>query len=47
MLPQTMRAVVLHGPADLRDEEVPVPRPRPGDVLVRVAAAGHKVLFIP
>lgn len=40
---QTMRAVRLHehgGPEVLRYEEVPVPDPGPGEVLVRVHAAG-------
>lgn len=31
-----MRAARLHGPRDLRVEEVPIPAPRPGEVLVRV-----------
>ena len=34
-----MRAVLYHGPGDLRVEEVPRPEPRPGDVLVQVEAA--------
>jgi NADPH:quinone reductase-like Zn-dependent oxidoreductase len=39
----TMRAIRLHefgGPEVLRDEEVPVPEPKPGEVLVRVHAVG-------
>jgi NADPH:quinone reductase-like Zn-dependent oxidoreductase len=39
----TMKAIRLHehgGPEVLRHEEVPVPRPQPGEVLVRVHAAG-------
>jgi len=36
----TMRAAVYHGPRDLRIEEVPRPRPAPGEVLVRVHANG-------
>jgi S-(hydroxymethyl)glutathione dehydrogenase/alcohol dehydrogenase len=37
----TMRAVVLPAPGAKREvEEVPVPRPRAGEVLVRVAACG-------
>ncbi|WP_198653583.1 NADP-dependent oxidoreductase [Actinocorallia populi] len=39
----TMRAIRLHehgGPEVLRDDEVPVPEPGPGEVLVRVHAAG-------
>ena len=39
-LPDTMRALVLHGPgAPLSLEEVPRPRPGVGEVLVRVAAS--------
>jgi L-iditol 2-dehydrogenase len=38
--PSTMQAVVQHGPEDLRLEELPVPRPAPGEVLVRVIANG-------
>jgi L-iditol 2-dehydrogenase len=34
-----MRAVVFHGPGDLRDEEVPWPRPEPGEVVLRIDAA--------
>lgn len=37
---QTMEALVLHAPADLRWEEARIPRPRPGWVLVEVAACG-------
>ncbi|MFD2418127.1 NADP-dependent oxidoreductase [Amycolatopsis pigmentata] len=43
MSADTMRAVRLHefgGPAVLRHEEVPVPEPGPGEVLVRVHAVG-------
>jgi threonine dehydrogenase-like Zn-dependent dehydrogenase len=36
----TMRAVVNHGPRDYRLETVPVPRPGPGEALVRVEAVG-------
>jgi L-iditol 2-dehydrogenase len=38
-LPTTMRAARFHGPGDLRVETVPVPRPGPGELVVRVAAA--------
>lgn len=36
----TMQAVVCHGPEDYRLAEVAVPRPRPGEALVRVEAVG-------
>lgn len=35
-----MRAVVYHGPGDLRPEEIPDPDPAPGEVLLEVTAAG-------
>ena len=34
-----MRALLYHGPGDLRVDEVPRPEPRPGDVLVQVEVA--------
>jgi L-iditol 2-dehydrogenase len=34
-----MRAAVFHGPGDLRDEDIPIPQPAPGELLVRVEAA--------
>src|SRR6266404_5181151 len=34
-----MRAQVFHGPGDLRFEEIPVPEPEPGGLVVRVQAA--------
>jgi L-iditol 2-dehydrogenase len=34
-----MRAAVLHGAEDIRMEDVPIPRPGPGEVLARVDAA--------
>jgi L-iditol 2-dehydrogenase len=34
-----MRAVVFHGPGDLRDEEVAMPTPEAGEVVLRVEAA--------
>jgi len=40
MLPKTMRAAVYRGPNDLRLETVPVPRPGPDDLLVKVAVCG-------
>jgi erythritol/L-threitol dehydrogenase len=39
-IPQTMKALVCHGPEDYRLEEVPVPRPGPGEALIKVEAAG-------
>ncbi len=38
--PERMRAVVQHGPRDLRLEELPVGAPAAGEVLVRVQATG-------
>ncbi len=35
-----MKAAVLHGPGELRVEEVPTPQPGPGEVLLRVARCG-------
>ena len=35
----TMRAVVFHGPGDLRDEVLPVPEPARGEIVVRIDAA--------
>lgn len=44
MMPRTMSAVLLtgHGDFDVLDyrSDVPVPEPKPGEVLIRVAAAG-------
>ena len=40
MTAETMQAVVCHGPYDYRVEEVARPRPGPGEVLVKVGAAG-------
>ena len=52
-----MRAQVFYGPGDLRFEDIPVPEPAPGGVVVRVEAAltcgtdiktlrrGHPVIF--
>jgi propanol-preferring alcohol dehydrogenase len=40
-IPETMQAMVLEGPGrPLQLQEVPVPRPEPGQVLVKVAACG-------
>jgi L-iditol 2-dehydrogenase len=40
LVPAAMRAAVLFGPRDIRLIERPVPRPGPGEVLVRVAMCG-------
>ena len=54
---KTMRAVIFHGPRDVRLEERPVPEPGPGEVVVKIGAAltcgtdfkayrqGHRVLL--
>ena len=39
-IPDTMQAVVCHGPEDYRLSEVPVPQPGPGEALVKVEAVG-------
>ena len=39
-IPETMRAAVLMGPNDLRVVDRPVPRPGPGEALVKVAMCG-------
>ena len=39
-LPSEMTAAVLHAPGDLRIEQVPVPQPGPGEVLIEVGACG-------
>jgi len=39
-LPKTMAAVICHGPEDYRLEERPVPRPGPGEVVIRVGSVG-------
>ena len=39
-IPETMRAVVVHGVEDYRLETVAVPEAGPGEVLVRVLASG-------
>lgn len=36
----TMAGAVLHGPADLRLERVPIPEPQPHEVLVRITTNG-------
>ena len=39
-MPGTMRAVRTYGPRDYRVEEVPVPEPGPGELLIEVGAVG-------
>ena len=39
-LPKSMRAVVCHAPYDYRLEELPVPKPDPGEVVIQVQACG-------
>lgn len=39
-LPRTMRAIVCHGPEDYRLTEAPTPKAGPGEVVIRVEAAG-------
>lgn len=39
-IPDTMRAAVQFGPRELRIEEVPVPKPGPGQLLVKILAVG-------
>ncbi len=57
VLPEAMRAVIFHGPKDVRLEEVVLPRPGRGEVVVKIGAAltcgtdfkayrrGHRVLL--
>ncbi|MFJ6852327.1 zinc-binding dehydrogenase [Streptomyces sp. NPDC091271] len=40
VLPETMKALVLHGKEDLRLEERPVPAPGPGEILLAVGSVG-------
>ena len=35
---KTMKAVVFHGVNDIRVEEVPRPRPRAGEAVIRITA---------
>lgn len=39
-VPKTMQAVMCHGPEDYRLEELPVPKPGPGEVLIKVQSTG-------
>ena len=49
MIPETMRAFVLHGHGGLDQlhyhEDWPTPRPGPGEVLIRVGACGFTTLI--
>ena len=38
--PDTMQAVICHGPENYQLEEVPVPKPGPGEALIKVEATG-------
>ena len=40
MVAETMTVVRAHGPKDYRIEEIPVPAPGPGEVLIEVDACG-------
>jgi L-iditol 2-dehydrogenase len=40
VIPSTMRAALLYGIGDVRVESVPVPEPKPPEVLVRIEACG-------
>ena len=37
---KSMKAIRIHGPKDVRFEEVPIPKVGPDDLLIRVKAAG-------
>ncbi|MFD1719631.1 zinc-dependent alcohol dehydrogenase [Georgenia deserti] len=39
-VPESMRAAVMFGPGDIRVVDKPVPRPGPGEVLVKVSVCG-------
>ncbi|SEW22601.1 Threonine dehydrogenase [Chryseobacterium wanjuense] len=39
-IPEVMKAIVAYAPHDYRLEEVPVPKPGPGEILVKVKSAG-------
>ena len=39
-LPKTMAAIMCHGPKDYRLEERAVPKPGPGEVVIRVKSTG-------
>ena len=39
-IPETMQAVICHGPENYKLEDVPVPKPGPGEALVKVEATG-------
>ena len=34
-----MRAQVFHGPGDLRFENIPIPTPLPGEIILKIDAA--------
>ncbi|PCI34210.1 MAG: alcohol dehydrogenase [Elusimicrobia bacterium] len=39
MIDKTMRAVMFHGPKEIRLEEIPIPSPGPDEILLRISAA--------
>jgi len=39
-IPETMHAVICHGPENYQLEEIPVPKPGPGEALIQVEATG-------
>src|SRR6476619_8536337 len=39
-IPETMQAVICHGPENYQLEEVQVPKPGPGEALIQVEATG-------
>ena len=39
-VPDTMQAVICHGPGNYQLEEVAVPRPGPAEALIKVEATG-------
>jgi hypothetical protein len=42
-----MKAIVVHGPKDLRIEESPVETPGPGEVRLRLAAGANGLVRVP
>ena len=42
MSESTMKRVMFYSPGDIRVEEAPIPEPGPGEVVIRVRAAGAR-----